>query len=255
MLDMSVSAAVAESGASLAFEIEYVDQAGEAQRRPLSLALSIPFEFTCPVRAFPSLKGQSNFPGLWWAATTGCHVGYESWVERSALMLMDFDPQVIGLSSQPFWLRWHDGRRTRRHPPDFFARLADGTGVVVDVRPDDLVDAKAAEVFAVTAEACRHVGWMFRRVGVPDPVMAANVRWLAGYRHPRFQNPAIGESLVSVLAEPRELLAAADLAGERLAVLPVLYHLMWRQVITADLAGALLGPGTVVALAEGAASS
>jgi len=178
---MSVSAAVADSGALLAFEVEYVDQAGETQRRPLRLVLDEPFESVSPVRSFPSLKGQSSFPGLWWAATTGCHVGYESWVERSVLMLMDFDPQVIGLSSQPFWLCWHDGRRRRRHPPDFFARLADGSGVVVDVRPDDLVDAKATEVFAVTAEACRQVGWTFRRVGAPDPVLAANVRWLAGW--------------------------------------------------------------------------
>jgi hypothetical protein len=44
-------------------------------------------------------------------------------------MMMDFDPEVTGLSSQPFWLHWHDGRRPRKHAPDFFDRLADGTGV------------------------------------------------------------------------------------------------------------------------------
>ena len=50
-------------------------------------------------------------------------------------MLLDFDPDVTAVSSQPFWLRWcgEDGR-DRRHAPDFFARLADGTGVVVDIR-------------------------------------------------------------------------------------------------------------------------
>ena len=80
---MPVSAAIADSHPSLAFEVEYVDQAGEAQRRPLELALDVPFERVYQARSFPSLKGQSSFPGLWWAATTGCHVGYESWVERS----------------------------------------------------------------------------------------------------------------------------------------------------------------------------
>ena len=55
-------------------------------------------------------------------------------------MLMDFDPDVRAVSSQPFWLRWRDGRgKSRRHAPDFFAGKADGTGVVVDVRPDDRV--------------------------------------------------------------------------------------------------------------------
>jgi hypothetical protein len=49
-------------------------------------------------------------------------------------MLMDFAPDVLAVSSQPFWLRWRDeDGRPRRHVPDFFARKADGTGLVVDV--------------------------------------------------------------------------------------------------------------------------
>jgi hypothetical protein len=53
-------------------------------------------------------------------------------------MLMDFDPDVVAVSSQPFWLRWSDGKgRSRRHAPDFFARRVGGTAVVVDVRTDD----------------------------------------------------------------------------------------------------------------------
>jgi hypothetical protein len=44
-------------------------------------------------------------------------------------MLMDFDPDVLAVSSQPFWLRWRDGDgRSRRHVPDFFARKAGGVG-------------------------------------------------------------------------------------------------------------------------------
>jgi hypothetical protein len=74
---------------------------------------------------------------------------------------------VVGYSSQPFWLRWHDGRR-RRHAPDFFVRLIDGTGVVVDVRADDRIEVRDAEAFAATERACTQVGWRFRRVGVLD---------------------------------------------------------------------------------------
>jgi hypothetical protein len=69
-------------------------------------------------------------------------------------MLMDFDPDVVAVSSQPFWLRWSDGKgRSRRHAPDFFARRADGTAVVAGVRPDDRAPAKDDEVFTVTAQA------------------------------------------------------------------------------------------------------
>jgi hypothetical protein len=75
-------------------------------------------------------------------------------------MLMDFDPDVRAVSAQPFWLRWRDGGgRSRRHAPDFFARKADGTGVVVDVRPDDRIPERDAETFAVTASACEVAGW------------------------------------------------------------------------------------------------
>jgi hypothetical protein len=33
-------------------------------------------------------------------------------------MLLDFDPVVTAMASQPFWLHWHDGDRERRHAPD-----------------------------------------------------------------------------------------------------------------------------------------
>ena len=114
------------------------------------------------------------------------HVGFESWLERDHVMLMDFDPGITGIASQPFWLHWQDERgRPRRHAPDFFARRADGGGVVVDVRPDDRIPAKDAEVFQVTALACGQAGWEFRRSGTIDPVVRANVRWLSRYRHQR----------------------------------------------------------------------
>ena len=66
----------------------------------------------------------------------------------------------------PAWL----SRRARRHVPDYFTRRRDGSGVVVDVRPDDQIPARDAGVFAVTAAACEVAGWEFRRVGVIDPV-------------------------------------------------------------------------------------
>ncbi len=102
-------------------------------------------------------------------------------------MLMDFDPGITGIASQPFWLSWQDeDGRSRRHAPDFFARKANGTGVVIDVRPDDRIPLEDAEVFRMTALACVQAGWEFRRAGTIDPVARANVRWLSRYRCCRF---------------------------------------------------------------------
>ena len=168
-------------------------------------------------------------------------------------MLMDFDPGITGIASQPFWLHWRDGRRSRRHAPDFFARLADGTAMVIDVRADDRIEPRDAEAFEVTALACEAAGWEFRRVGTVDPVLAANVRWLSRYRHPRCAGrPGAADALRRAFARPAPLLPGAAEAGDSLAVLPVLFHLLWRQELTADLGSGPLGPSTSVQVMAGA---
>lgn len=230
------------------FELAFVDAAGQAGRASLRSCWSLPFETGRPVRRFPVVKGARHWPGLWWSVTTGTHVGYESWVERDVAMELDFETAVTGFASQPFTLWWSDEGRWRRHVPDFFARLADGRGVVIDVRPAALVDEAARRVFAVTGAAAASVGWEFRLAGELPPVRAANLRWLAGYRHGRCYQSPVAATLLEVFGSPRPLLAGAELAGDRIAVLPVLYHLLWRQTLTADLDTApLCGDALVVA--------
>jgi hypothetical protein len=162
-------------------------------------------------------------------------------------MLLDFDPEVTAVVSQPFWLHWTDGQRGRRHAPDFFARLRDGCGVVVDVRADERIQPVDAEAFAAMARACAEVGWAYRRVGVLDAVLVANVRWLSRYRHPRCAGAGeVVGRLHAAFVEPRPLWAGAGEVGDTLAVLPVLFHLLWRQELVADLADGRLGPATLV---------
>jgi hypothetical protein len=151
-------------------------------------------------------------------------------------MLMDFDPGVRAVASQPFWLRWRDeDDRSRRHAPDFFARRDDGSAVVVDVRPDDRIPERDAQAFAVTAAACEAAGWGYRRSGDLDPVMVANVRWLSRYRHRRCLVPEVAAVLLEAFAGGQGLAEGAELAGDRLRVLPVLFHLMWQRQLAADL--------------------
>ena len=136
---------------AMALQVLFVDGGGSRRQLPLATGWAARFECGQPVRSFPSRRGQRNFPGLWWSATTGEHVGFESWLEREHAMMLDFDPAVVAFSSQPFWLLWRDGKRLRRHAPDFFARLDDGSALVVDVRADDQIPVTDAEVFEVTA--------------------------------------------------------------------------------------------------------
>ena len=236
----------AVAGAEEYFEVEFVGGDGRRCRGALREMFSSRFEEALPVRGFRWSRSQEHFPGWWWSSTTGRHVGYESWLERDHAMLLDFDPAVSGFSSQPFCLCWHDGTRSRRHPPDYFARRADGTGMVLDVRADERVEVKDREVFAATERACAQVGWKFVRVGVLEPVFAANVRWLARYRHPRCLREKCARGLLEAFARPTALRAGAELAGDPLSTLPVLYHLLWRRDLICDLRGAALGSGTLV---------
>ncbi|WP_338020708.1 TnsA-like heteromeric transposase endonuclease subunit [Streptomyces sp. TR1341] len=209
------------------------------------------FEDTSPVRPFRWSRGERHFSGWYWAATTGQHVGFESWLERDRLLLMDFDAQVAGIASQPFWLHWHDGARERRHAPDYFVRRVDGSAVVVDVRANERIEPKDVEAFEVTRIACAQAGWHFERVGTPEPVLLANVRWLSRYRHPRCLHHTAADRLREAFATPGPLLPGADTAGDRLATLPALFHLLWRQELVAeDLSIQLLGPRTVVGRVE-----
>jgi hypothetical protein len=34
-------------------------------------------------------------------------------------------------------------------------------------------------------KGCEEIGWAHRRLAPLDDVLAANLKWLAGYRHPR----------------------------------------------------------------------
>jgi hypothetical protein len=239
-------ASVAGLDRDCGFELLFVDLGGVEQRRPLAECWGVPLEDGRPVRAFRWAKGQRHNPGWWWSATTGRHVGYESWLERDVVMMLDFDPGVVGIASQPFWLVWRDGQRLRRHCPDYFARRSDSTAVVVDVRADDRIEPRDAEAFTATEAACARVGWRFRRVGEPDSVVAANVRWLSRYRHPRCAGTeGVAESLMAAFEQPRALWEGASVVGDRLAVLPVLFHLLWRRDLAADLTKRL-GPFTLV---------
>jgi hypothetical protein len=231
---------------SAGFGVSFVDVDGGRRRETLSSCWMVPFERVLPARAFGSHPGKKSFSGLWWLATTAEHVGFESWLERDSVMALDFDPDVAGVSSQPFRLSWEQDGKKRGHTPDYFARLRDGTGVVIDVRADDRIEPGDAEAFAATERACSSVGWEFRRVGVPGAVRAANLRWLAGYRHPRCLDPGRAGRVRQEFGEPRPLMDGARQAGDPIAVLPVLYHLLWAHVLEADLDTALLSPSSVV---------
>jgi hypothetical protein len=216
--------------------LTWVSPDGAEERVPLTEAWSARFEDGLPVRQFRARKGQRHLSGLWWSATMGRHVGFESWLERDHAMLLDFDPAIVGIASQPFWLSWRDeAGASVSHCPDFFVRRADGSAVVVDCRPVDRRPEKDVAKFDATAAICTDLGWGYDLVGATEPVLTANVRWLAGYRHPRHGATDVAAALRAVFAKSMSLVDGASVVGDPIAVLPTLFHLLWCGEMVCDL--------------------
>jgi hypothetical protein len=226
-------------------ELVYADDRGRHVTVSLEQAGAVDFGRAARFREPPAYRGQRNFPGWWWSATTGAHVVYESWLERHHIIEADRDPRVTGITGQPFALTWPGGKRQRRHIPDLFCRLLGGGGTVTDCRPVDRADEDFKYKCAVTAAACAVTGWEYRVAGDPDPIWASNLRWLAGYRHPRFSDPPLEERLLEAFSQPGPLGGIAGQAGDPIRVLPVVFHLLWRGRLSGNL-GMPLGTGTVL---------
>jgi hypothetical protein len=188
-----------------------------------------------PVRSFRSFRGQRN-RGWYWSATLGRRIGFESWVARDHLVTLDFDPDVVDVVSQPFWLVWRDEQgKQRRHASDFLVRMTGARRLVLDPRPLELIRDRDRAAFAAMSQASGMVGWEYAVWDRLDPVMAANRRWLGGYRHPRCFDEAVARELLAVFIQAQPLMDGADAVGDPLGTLPVLYHLIWRRWLVADL--------------------
>jgi hypothetical protein len=116
----------------------------------------------------------------------------------------------------------------------------------VDVRADDQIGPDDAMVFARTGQACRSVGWQYRRLGALDLVRSANLRWLAGYRHPRCRDAGRALALLEAFDSSAPLMDGTRDVGDPIAVLPTLFHLLWCSELVVDLDAAVLGASTPV---------
>lgn len=190
-----------------------------------------------------AIRNASNNRGHYFFSKTEKHVVFESKLECDNLTLLDFDPEIATVLGQPFQT-WVDGHP---HVPDFFAALIDGSRHVFDVkRAEEAAEEKNQAIFARTRDLCERVGWGYTVLHEPaNPVLFENVRWLAGYRGVPHGDPALTERILTA-AEPRCTVESLVNAIDELPVLvrPVIFHLLWRHDLEADLETELLDEGT-----------
>ncbi|WP_326794077.1 TnsA-like heteromeric transposase endonuclease subunit [Streptomyces sp. NBC_01808] len=173
---------------------------------------------------------------------------------RTQLMVLDRSPDVTGQAARPVRLLWRDTAdgRVRSWVPQLFARYAAGTGLLADCPSSPATGGDRAQRARMVMEAvCARVGWVYRRLEPPPAVAAANLRWLAGYRHPGNQGPPeLRAALAEAFAGPGPLADGAAAVGDPLRVLPAVYHALWCGHLTTPLDEPLHEEALVCADAE-----
>ncbi|MFF0143072.1 TnsA-like heteromeric transposase endonuclease subunit [Streptomyces sp. NPDC005227] len=233
------------------FEACFLDPLGHSvQQRWTDAVLTVAFEDLPTVSAFPTVPGRRWGPGLWWSATTGGHVAAGSNAMRTQLMILDRDPHVVALAGRPVRLLWHTDRgQARSWTPQLFARYRDGTATLADCPSHAGAGGeRALQAAEAIQAACAQVGWTYRRLQPPEEVLTANLKWLAGYRHPRNAGrPDLMPALLDAFRRPRPLMEGAEAVGDPLRVLPALYHALWHGHLTTSLETTLQGWAIVTA--------
>jgi hypothetical protein len=222
---------------------------GTVPQRPLRQVMASQVVRALPWRMTRSARGQAHYPGYYWSATTGGHVIYESRLELARLLLADFDPDVVAIAAQPFLLRAPVGGRIRRHVPDFLLLHADQTVQVVNVKPAaQLTEPAVAEALAWPCELFEGRGWGHEIWTGADPVLLANVRFLAGYRRPGMPPDAVAGAVLGEI-RPDEclgmLLDRLQHAWPPPLAKAAVLGLLWQRRVSTDLSRPL-GAGSIV---------
>ena len=163
------------------------------------------------------------------------------------LQLLDFDPHVVAVAAQPFALIVESGKKRKRYVPDFFVRLSSGAGRVIEVKPPRSADKpEVRRRLQIVAKACARVGWDYEVATEPNPVLMANVGWLAGFRRRPEMLEELAEPLLEAANNGMEFDKLIQQCDHQALARPVVFHLLWNHALSTDLTAAPLSGTTVV---------
>ena len=197
-------------------------------------------------RNFPSYQGQRNYPGSYWCASERRLVGYESRLELSRLMMLDFDRTVKNIASQPFWLRAKIDGRWFRRVPDYLACTDRGPLVVDVTRAKNMTKPDFVRKLALTRKIIESRGWRYEVLHEPPKIEYLNIRFLSGYRRTWLFNPDVLDAVRDAAGRAgyRSIdEIVSDTEYSRPIALAATMHLLWRQDYTFDLTS-FLQPST-----------
>ncbi|WP_293911157.1 TnsA endonuclease N-terminal domain-containing protein [Deinococcus sp.] len=183
------------------------------------------------------------------ANKAGGRAEFESTLERDFFMLLEFDEAVETFMPQPVRIAYRaESGRATHYVPDALVTYRDGRAPsLYEVKYQAELQARAAEFrlkFQAAASYAAEQGWTFAAITEHDIRTARlkNVAFLRAFLDPQrvFSEGTQVDLLARLRAQPgREATPASLLAGlsveQRGAALPVLWHLIARHRIGAEL--------------------
>lgn len=189
------------------------------------------------VRLPTAYKEQRHLPGYEWMSRMNALVAYESRLEMTILLQLDFNKTVAHVVSQPFVLHYQCGSTIHRHTPDFFVRYIDDNGEVINVKPRQFVQKpKNVSAFEACRSAAIEMGCAYSTRSELDATYLSNLNWLSGYRRPPPGLADYGELIINAVDGPTPLQAVlSGVKGMPALTRPVLFHLLWTSCLETEL--------------------
>jgi len=194
----------------------------------------VAFEDCSPMRRFPQWERKRHYSGHYWSQTVRRHLPFESLFERAAMMLLDREPGVVGLSAQPMTIVWPEQCEVDSHTPDIFVRYSNGDGEVVDARPRARRDEAFEATVAATGRVCAVAGLRYSVVDDIPADMSANLDFLCCFRHAAFAANAEWASQLHPHL-PMSLFDAAYRLGGEPDGFGQVFSLLWHGALATDL--------------------
>lgn len=115
----------------------------------------------------PSKKG--SFRGYLPSRKCDEMVSWESLLEKDFIKILDFDPSIEKIQSQPKKIDYRYKGKLHKYFPDFLAVTKDKHTFLFEVKPEDKLDDEKNKVkFEVGKIFCEKKGWKFKVVTEKD---------------------------------------------------------------------------------------
>jgi hypothetical protein len=163
------------------WELRYRDESSHWHSVPVRAADELRVHDFHPVREPSRRKARMTPCGWFFSRTIERALPYESALERDVLLALDFEPDVLDLRSQPFYVRAADRAGEEEMCPDLIAEVRSERRLVIDVKPEGkLLDPDVEARLARMMEVCELAGWEHRVRCEPAPAYLRDLRFLRG---------------------------------------------------------------------------